>query len=125
MTDIIRLGADDLDKAYDRWYYTIWADVKDENQEILIDEVETALTHMSIATPKQWYVADGKTINGKFGLRPGYIKNKSEYLMFDHEGMNIRDLACFKLLSKDRWFTDIIDNARRLQKRKEEKTKEE
>ena len=115
----VRMTAEDLDRAYDHWYYTVWADVKDENQEILIDEVETALTHMSIATPKQWFIVDGKTINGKFGLRPGYIRNKAEYLMFGTEGMNIRDLAVFKLLSEDRWFTDIIDNARRLQKNKD------
>ena len=120
MTEVIRMTAEDLDKAYDRWYYTVWADVEGEDQEKIISEVEAALFHMDIATPKQWYTVDGKTINGRYGLRPGYIRNRDRFLMFDHEGMNIRDLACFKLISKDRWFTDIVDNARRLQKNKEE-----
>lgn len=115
----IRMTADDLDRAYDGWYYTVRAD-EDENLEVLIDKVETELTHMDIAVPKRWYAVDGRTINGKFGLRPGYIKNKDEFLMFDPEGMNLQDLACFKLLARDRWFTDIIDNARRLQKHKGE-----
>lgn len=113
MAEIKELGMNEIEQAYDGWYYTVWCNVKNEDQNELIQAIESSLLREDCGTPKQWFKASGEAINQKFGLDGSYIKEDAEFLMFDYEGMNVGKLALFKLAMKDRWFTDIIDNARR------------
>lgn len=120
---IIRMTAEDLDRAYNCWHYTISIDptADGNDMEAIAGMTDAALAYMGAGIPKQWYIVDGKAVNDKFGLHSSrYIRDKDQFLLFYHGGMDLGRLSRFMYLSKDRWFRDIVDNARRLQKHKEE-----
>lgn len=111
---LIELDVNDIQQAYDGWYYTIlgaggdldeWMEGLDE----ILDKEE------GIGKVKQWYHTTGKVLNDKWNLREDYrFKDDLSILMFDYTGMNVGKLAIFKLRAGDRWFTDIIDNSVRV-----------
>ena len=114
----IELTLENIDQAYDNWYYTILGAGGDINE--WMNGYQDLCDKAEIGTIKQWYRTTGKVLNDKWGLiGDNRFQDDLTILMFDYEGMNIGKLAIFKLRAGDRWFTDIIDNSVRHSKEEE------
>lgn len=110
MNRAIELTTDNIQMAYDKWFYTIVGAGGDLND--WMDGIQKALDKFKIGKVKQWYFTKGKVLNDKWNLTGTERFNDDlTFLMFDYEGMNVGKLAMFKIKAGDRWFTDIIDNS--------------
>ena len=62
-------------------------------------------------TPTEWHSFTGKDMNEMLRLTgDNRYPDSLVFLAFPLEGMNIGKLAMFKLMMRDRWFDDIVDN---------------
>ena len=108
--EAIVLNKDNINLAYDGWFYTILGAGGDLND--WYNGYQELCDKEGIGTIKQWYRTTGKVLNDVYGLTGNNrFKANLTILMFDYEGMNVGKLAIFKLKMGDRWFTDIIDNS--------------
>ena len=111
--ELIELNNENIDQAYDGWFYTILGCGGDPKE--WMHEYQKLLDYEKIGQVHQWYKTTGKVLNDKWDLTGNErFKDDLSILMFDYKGMNIGKLAIFKLKMCDRWFTDIIDNSVRI-----------
>lgn len=109
--EVIELGTQNIEQAYNGWYYTILGAGGD------INEWTEGLSELldkegGMGKVKQWYHTTGKVLNDRWNLKgDNRFNDDLSILMFDYTGMNIGKLAIFKLKMGDRWFNDIIDNS--------------
>lgn len=108
--EIIELGTQNIEQAYNGWYYTILGAGGDINE--WTDGYQKLCNEEKIGTIPQWYKTTGKVLNDRWNLKgDNRFNDDLSILMFTYEGMNIGKLAIFKLKMGDRWFNDIIDNS--------------
>ena len=108
----IALNEDNIHQAYEGWYYTILG-AGGKMQE-WYDGYQDFLNRKGIGTIKQWYSTTGKVLNDRYRLKgKNRFKDNLKILMFPLDGLDTGKLAMLKITLEDRWFTDVIDNARR------------
>lgn len=74
------------------------------------DGYQELLDKQEIGEILEWYVFTGKDLNRFIGTHE--FKNDITILAFPIENLNIGKLSIFKLMMEDRWFCDVVDNAR-------------
>ena len=102
---------DDLEAAYEGSYYFI-AGTGSELTE-WVTGYEDMLAAQEIGKPVQWFQTTGAAINrfvGDDNRDP--FPNDLVCLLFPLDGLHIAKLALFKLTMENRWFDDVVDNAR-------------
>ena len=120
---LIELDVNNIQQAYDGWYYTILGAGGDLNE--WMDGYQELLDKEGIGKVRQWYKTTGKVLNDKWPLTgDNRFEDDLTILMFDYTDMNVGKLAIFKLKMEDRWFTDVIDNSVRHSKEDEEDEEE-
>lgn len=76
-----------------------------------IEGVTKLLEQESIGTPTLWYTFLGEDMNEFYSLTgSNRYPDDLHFLAFDIIGLDIGKLAMFKLVHRDRWFDDIVDN---------------
>lgn len=98
----------DLEQLYKNDAYTILG-AGGELQE-WFDGYQELLNEKEIGEILEWYVFTGKDLNRFIGTHE--FKNDITILAFPIENLNIGKLSIFKLMMEDRWFCDVVDNAR-------------
>ena len=99
-----------LQKAYEGSYYTICGcggDLKEWT-----DGYSNLMHEAGIGRPSRFFITKGKDVNDTFGIWADPFPPELKILMFPLDGLNVGKLAMFKLQMGDRWFDDIIDNAK-------------
>ena len=96
-------------KAYKGSYYTIQGCSGD------LEEWKEGYTELlqkeGIGTPKKWHSFKGKDYNDEFQLTgDNRYPDDLHCLCFPLDGLDVGKLAMFKLIMRDRWFDDIVDN---------------
>lgn len=102
----------DLEAAYAGSWYTIIGAGGDPQE--WVKGYEGMLKEADIGTPAAWYSALGSAVNEYVGpANPqDAFKDDLTFLLFPLDGLVVGKLAMFKLQMEDRWFDDIIQNAR-------------
>lgn len=101
----------DLQSIYDGSMYTIIGCGGAISE--WVEGYEKLLQKEGIGTPKSWFSFKGKDVNEFSGAEgDDKFKNDLNFLAFELNGLNVSKLAMFKLIMRDRWFDDIIDNIR-------------
>lgn len=99
----------DFEKMYDGSYYTITGCGGDLND--WKNGYEELLKKEDIGEIKEWEHFTGKEINSFYGLSGNVAyQNDLNFLAFPLDGLDIGKLTIFKIMMKDRWFDDIVDN---------------
>lgn len=81
---------------------------------------EDLMERQDIGKPMKWYRTNGASVNS-FALsdRASEVAERDRFpgdltcLLFPLDGLNIGQLAIFKVGMQDRWFDDVIGNMRR------------
>jgi hypothetical protein len=108
----IELETVDLAKANAGSYYTIIGAGGDLDD--WVKGYEEILTQDDIGKPRQWFVATGAQVNDyidRMSWRDAF-KADVTFLMFPNDGLDVGKLAMFRLRMDDKWFDDIVRNAR-------------
>ena len=72
------------------------------------------LDKAEIGKPVEWFISKGKDVNEEFKLEGVHrFPEDLTFLFFPLDGLNLSELAMFRLRMKDRWFDDLIDNSTR------------
>lgn len=98
-----------LREAYNNSYYTIegaGGDLQD-----WVKWFNNELVKEKIGKPVAWYTAKGSQVNKEFGLKGkwAYPPNFT-FLFFPLDGLS-NEISTFKLIHRNRWFDDIINNS--------------
>lgn len=96
-------------KAYEGSYYTIigCGGSLDEWKEGLGNLFEKE----GIGRPREFYDFTGKDMNEEYNLTGNNrYADDLVFICFPHDGLNVQKLAIFRLLARDHWFDDIVDN---------------
>jgi len=101
-----------FDTAYKGSFYTITG-AGGSLEEYRIG-YEKALATAGIGKPRRWYNFSGRQMNEHYGLSgDNAYPEDLTFLAFNLDGLNVNELANFKIRVGDSWFDDIvINNAR-------------
>lgn len=103
----------DLSRAYKGSYYTILGAGGDLQE--WVDGYGKLLQEAGIQGTPEWFQSTGAKVNefmGDVSLSDQFHPDLT-ILMFDHSDLDTGKLAMFRIEQQDRWFDDIVDNARR------------
>lgn len=104
----------DLMKAQDESWYFIAGCGGDLAE--WVKGYEEAMKAQDIGAPTEWFVAQGWEINDHMGVHPPSpqaFPGDLTCLLFPLDGLALGGLAMFKIAMGDRWFDDVVQNARR------------
>jgi hypothetical protein len=100
-----------LDDAFNGSFYTIIGAGGELSE--WVDAYEKKLAEQDIGKPANWFTCKGKEVNDRFLLSGNNrFQNDLTFLFFPLDGLDVGKLAMFKLAMQDRWFDDVINNAR-------------
>lgn len=105
-----------LEQAYVGSFYTIAGAGGDLNE--WVEGYEKLLEEHEIGKPREWFISTGLDVNAFAGLDlvadRDQFQDDLTFLLFPLDGLDVGKLAMFKLMMRDRWFDDVIDNMRSL-----------
>ena len=103
----------DLSRAYKGSYYTILGAGGDLQE--WVQGYGDLLEGAGILGTPKWYSTTGAEVNAFMGdvSLGNQFPEDLVILMFDHSDVDPGRLALFRIQQQDRWFDDIVDNARR------------
>lgn len=101
----------DFEKMYNGSYYTITG--AGGNLDEWKAGYEEWLKEENIGKPQEWLTFKGHEMNDYCGLTgDNQYQEDLTFLAFPLDGLDINKLAIFKLKHGDRWFDDIVNNAK-------------
>lgn len=111
------LYSDDLADAYRGSYYTISG--AGGSLDEWVTNYESLLGEKEIGKPVEWFQTTGESVNAFAATYRGspilpadrFIPDLT-LLMFPLTDLHVGHLAMFKIIMRDRWFEDIIQNMR-------------